>query len=74
MEIIEGQIGPEAQYSLKFEGGMLKGLVAYKGAQMDGAFSLNYSVDSLIDAIEVAIPGKLDDAILEMLKAALKGV
>lgn len=38
--------------------------------------SVNLSVDSdqVLDAIALAIPGKIDDAVIALIKAALKGI
>lgn len=48
--------------------------VTYDVAFKDGALQFvgKLDADALITIIEKAIPGKIDDALLEMLRAALK--
>lgn len=74
-DLAQGQIGPEAKYSVKFEGGKLVAEALYDGAQFDAGIVLKLDaeavVNALIDQIEKAIPGD-QTAIAAMLKAAVK--
>ncbi len=75
--ITEGQVGPEAKYALKFEGGSLVVGVDYEGADLGAGVSLKFKaepfIDALIDKLESAIPGD-QKGIAEMLKAAISQV
>lgn len=71
-DIVQGQIGPEAKYSLKFENGKLRAEIAYDSKIVDSGLFVEIGADELIETIKLAIPGKIDDAILDMMKIALK--
>ncbi len=71
-DIVEGQIGSMGKYDVEFKAGKLV-------AKADASFSvglakIEISIDSdaIIDALAAAIPGKVDDAILNVVKSALK--
>lgn len=74
-DLVVGQIGPEAKYSVKFEGGKLIAEVGYDGAQFDAGVVLKLEaeavVNALIDKLEQAVPGD-QTAIASMLKMAVK--
>lgn len=74
MDIVKGQLGPEASYSLKFEGGKLKAQVDYTGADLGGGVMFALDTDKVVEAIKKAIPGQIDDMVLDLLKTALKAV
>ena len=76
-EIVQGQVGPELKYDIKFEGGKLVVLIGYDGADADAEISLKMDaskfVDLFIDKLEGAIPGD-QKAIADMLKLAIASV
>jgi hypothetical protein len=76
VEIMQGNIGPEAKYSFKFEGGKLIAVAGYEGAELGMDLSVKYNamaiIDALIEAVEKAIPGD-QSAMAEMLKAVVAG-
>lgn len=74
MEVAQGQIGPEAKYAVKFEGGKLRAELVYDGKLIDAGMNVGVGIDEVIEAIKVAIPGKIEEPILEILKMALKAV
>ena len=74
MDVAKGNIGPEAQYEVVFANAKLKAEMKYVGAQASGGAFVEIGVDQLIEAIKKAIPGQVDDAILDVLKVALKAV
>ena len=74
MEISQGQLGPEAKYSLKFSGGKLLVELEYQGAELMGGVKLGLGVDQLMDALKAAIPGQFDDMVIELAKQALKAL
>lgn len=76
-ELAGGQIGPEAKYSLKFDGGKLVADVEYAGADGAGKLVLSYNAASVINVIidkaEEVIPGD-QKALAALLKSFLEGV
>lgn len=70
-EIASGQIGSDGSYKVEFKDGSLKAECGYMAGVKAGV-SLEIPVDFVLDAIKNAIPGKVDDAVIEMLKGALK--
>jgi hypothetical protein len=70
--IVEGKIGAVGAYDLEFKDGKLsfKIGVAHSGVSADVVVALDS--DAVIDALKVAIPGKIDDAVLDLAKVALK--
>lgn len=82
-DIVEGPIGSVGSYDVEFKGGAL---VAKVQAGIDqplasGLVELKASVSGevkipagkVIDAIAAKIPGQIDDAVLNLIKAALLG-
>lgn len=61
-QIAQGKLGAVGEYTVSFEDGKLK-----VAADIDVA-------GAGIDALEAAIPGKLDDAVLEVVRGVLKGL
>ena len=74
MEIVKGSLGPEAGYEVKFEGGKFVVGINYAGAELGGGLNIALDIDMVINAIEKAIPGQIDDAVLNLVKAALKAL
>jgi hypothetical protein len=76
MEMAQGNLGPEAKYQFKFEGGKLIAAVAYDGAELDIELAVKYDalaiVDALINAVEKAVPGD-QTAMAVLLKGVVKG-
>ena len=76
MDIAQGQLGPEAKYAFKFEGGKLVATVGYVGAELGVDLSVKYNavavIDALIDAVEQAVPGD-QSALAAMLKGVVAG-
>ena len=76
-DLTQGQIGPEAKYVVKFDGGKLVAQAAYDGAQFDADVVLKLDatavVGAIVDKAEEVIPGD-QKALAEMLKAFLAGL
>jgi hypothetical protein len=62
----------EAALSVKIEDGKVKLLLSYDGKQADAALSVDLDVDQYLDMLKVAIPGSIDDSIIDLLKVAMK--
>lgn len=71
-EIIGAAIGPEAKVDLKLKDGALVVEVVYAGADGYASLAVGIKPDAFIDKLKAAIPGSLDDMVLEALKAAMK--
>ncbi len=71
-EIIAGDIGSLGKFDVAFTGGKLiaTGNLGYDGASV--AVTLTLDSDGVLDAIAKAIPGQIDDAVISVVKAALK--
>lgn len=74
MDIVDKQISPEAKVKLVVGGGKigLAGVLDTKGVDVN--LSVLADVDYFIDELAAKIPGQLDDAILAVLKSALKAL
>lgn len=76
MQIVNTNLGTVGNFELKLEGGKLVIITkaSYDKGGVDG--SLNLSVDSsvILDLIAKAIPGQVDDAVIAVMKAALKSL
>lgn len=73
-EIVEGKIGTVGAYDVEFKNGMLVAKVG--GSHEIGltvAVEVSVSAHAVLAAIKKAIPGQIDDAILDVLEAALVG-
>ena len=62
----------EGSLSLKFEEGKAKLEVKYDGKQADASFVIELDSAAYLDMLKEAIPGELDDTVIELLKAAMK--
>lgn len=65
-ELAHGNIGSVGEYEIKFEGGKLILVSGVNASPL--AASINLSVDALAikDAIKKAIPGQVDDVVLDL--------
>ena len=68
--LMKGGLGSDGNYQLNFENGDLIFTVSYDGDGLDGEIRLILDPEYFIDKLADAIPGKLDDLILEGLKQA----
>ena len=62
----------EANLSIKIEEGKVKLAVSYDGKQADAMFEVSLDSDQYLDMLAEAIPGDIDDAIIALLKGAMK--
>ena len=70
----EMQLSKEAAVDVKLSQGKVILEAKYDGAQADAMLSVSVSVDMLLDKLAEKIPGQIDDAVIGLLKAALKAV
>lgn len=71
-DIAEGKLGTIGGYDLEFKGGKLIAKVNVGAEGISGALSLEFDADKLLDALAKAIPSQIDDALIGVLKGALK--
>lgn len=71
-DLVDGQIGPEAKYKVSLDAGKLIIAMGYDGVEADAEMSIKLEVDLFLDKVAALIPGKIDDAVIAMLKGALK--
>lgn len=72
-DIVDGKIGTVGEYDVEFKGGKLVAKVTAKPtAGVSAGVVVEIEADAVLDAIAKAIPGTIDDAVLNIAKAALK--
>lgn len=69
--MLEGNIGPEAKYDLKIEKGEVVVLLDYKGADARAKLEAAMPIDAWLEKLKAAIPGKIDDYLIDALKKAM---
>lgn len=65
-------LGPEAQASVKIEDNKLKIGVVYVGTQASANAGVELDIDQFAKLLKDAIPGKIDDSVIDVLVAAMK--
>lgn len=71
-ELLNKELGKELSLKIELKGGKVLLELSHEGALGGLSFGGNLGVDQLITALEAAIPGGIDNAVLEVLRAALK--
>lgn len=71
-ELVQEQLGPEAKLDLKLEGGKLILSVVYEGKEAGASMGVSLEPGLFLDKLKGLIPGQIDDAVIELIKAALK--
>jgi len=72
MPLAEGMVGPETKYTLEFKDGKLIMGIHYDGTQADASLVIGLEAEMFLDMLAEAIPGKLDNAVFNVIKAAMK--
>lgn len=62
----------EGSLQMKIEDGKVKVALVYDGKQADAKLEISLGADEYLDMLKKAIPGEIDDAIIDMLKLAMK--
>lgn len=70
-ELVGGQLGPEASYSMKFEEGKLKVVVQQDGEMGGAKVEMYLKSDMVLKALKDAIPGHFDDQLIDAAIALL---
>jgi hypothetical protein len=71
-DIVDGKIGEVGKFDLEFKEGELRFVLDVGKFGLSAGMKVAVKAEDVIDAIAKAIPGQIDDAILQVLKAALK--
>lgn len=66
------ELGSEANVDVLLKDGKVILVAKYDGKETDAELSVSVSVDMLLDKLAAKIPGQIDDAVIGLLKAALK--
>jgi hypothetical protein len=68
----EGKLGEDGDFKLEMKDGKLLLSAGYMQEGVGASLGIQVSPDFFIDKLAEAIPGEIDDAVLSILKAALK--
>ncbi len=68
------QLGPEARAALKLADGKVVLSIDYAGKQAGASASVSLDIDQFAGLLKDAIPGKIDDTIIDLLVAAMKAM
>lgn len=71
MDIIKGQNG-EVEFAIKVEKGVVLFEVGYAGAGSSAGVKVTLESDYFLDKLKAAIPGQIDDSVIDLIKVALK--
>lgn len=74
MDLINKDLGPEANIKVVVAGGKISLVLAADTKGIDGSVTLSVDSDYFLDELAAKIPGGLDDAIISVLKVALKSI
>lgn len=72
-ELAKGAVGNEGKYRVEFKDGKLTAEFIYGHSLFDAGLVFSIDSDMVIEALKKAIPGKIDDSILDIAKSLLKG-
>lgn len=65
-------LGPEAKANIKIEDGKVLLSVEYSGKQAAAGAHAALSIDAFAQLLKDAIPGKIDDTVIDLLVTAMK--
>lgn len=68
-EILDGQLGSAVSYDIEFKGGKLSGSIV--NPQTGISVKLEIPARAVLEALKKAVPGTIDDAIINVVEAAL---
>jgi len=71
-EIVDGKLGEKASYKVEFKGGQLHAELLADVGPLNAGVKISLSADEVLDAIAKQIPGQIDDAVINLIKQALK--
>jgi hypothetical protein len=68
----DGKLGEDGDFKIEVKEGKLILSAGYMNEGLGASLGIQVSPDYFIDKLAAAIPGEIDDAVLSILKAALK--
>lgn len=71
-ELFTKEIGTEANVSIKLDEGKVKIILGYDGKGADAGMYVDLEVDYFLNLLKEAIPGQIDDLVIDMLASAMK--
>jgi hypothetical protein len=71
MDIVSGKNG-EVDFAVKIEKGILLLEVGYIGSGAGAGIKVTLEADYFLDKLKNAIPGQLDDSVIDLIKVAVK--
>lgn len=71
MDLVSGNLGPEAKYAVDIVGRNLVAKLEYSGVQLHSSHSLELDLVAVLEIVKAKIPGSIDDAIINIVEAAL---
>lgn len=70
-DLASGSLGTEAKWDVSFAGGKLIASIAYSGSLAGANIGISIGAKQVLDALALAIPGKIDDAVIAVIEQAL---
>lgn len=74
MDLADKKLGKSGDVEFKVEGGKVKLAIVWAEGPTAASLSAEVDPEYFLNKLAAAIPGKLDDAVIELLKGALKGL
>jgi len=71
-ELLNKDLGKELDLKIDFKDGKLALSLVYDGKGGDASIGLSLEPDYFLDKLKAAIPGQIDDTVIDVLKAAFK--
>lgn len=72
-DIVEGKLGSVGAYDVEFKGGKLTAKVGVEHVGLSASLVLEMGAAAVFEALKKAIPGTIDDAILDGALKLLEG-
>jgi hypothetical protein len=73
-KMVEFAVSKEVDFEVDMKDGKLRLVFAYDGKGLDTGLYVDLEPDYFLDKLAALIPGELDDAVLAMVKSALKAL
>lgn len=71
-KLVEMPISKETEFELEFKDGKLRLILGYDGKGVDGGLFADLDPEYFLDKLADAIPGTIDNMVIEAIKGALK--
>lgn len=71
MDLAHVAVGPEGDVDVKIEGGMVKLILKYNGADTVASLEVGLKPQAFVEKLKKAIPGSIDDMIFDLILAQL---